>query len=318
MSTVVLYLDKLNENMEKILTALCPKEVELRFYQPVKGQKGELKDANVILATGFVVSGDIIDRAPNLKLIQRTGVGVDTTDLEYAREKGIPVSICKGLNSAPVAELVILDILGLYRRIILLDGLTKKGEWHTWTYRHDSYELMGKTVGILGSGAIGKEVMKRLKPFGTRIIYYNTHRMTAEQEAEYNAEYKEFNQLIKESDIITVHLPWNDSTNGMIGMEQFNMMKKNAILINTSRGPIVDQHALAEALRNKTIWGAASDVYDEDPANPNDPLFSLKGVNLITTPHIGAATYDNYRRVYEFCFDNCLRVNRGEEPEIII
>ena len=177
MSVTALYLDTLNEHMEKMILDMCPEEVDLRFLNPTIGQKGELKDADVLIVTTYYATKDVIAAAPNVKLIQRTGVGLDMVDVAYAKERNIPISICKGFNSTSVAELAILDMLALYRHIIDLDNKGKKKEWHTLTYRHDSYEIVGKTVGVVGGGTIGKEVIRRLKAFGAEIIYYDVYPM---------------------------------------------------------------------------------------------------------------------------------------------
>ncbi|XBS70370.1 NAD(P)-dependent oxidoreductase [Acerihabitans sp. KWT182] len=161
MKVIALYLDKLNEHMERMLIKRCSEEIDVRFFNPTIGTKGDLKDADIFIDTTFKVTKNIIDAAPHLKLIQRTGIGVDMVDVAYANERRIPISVCRGFNSNAVAELTILDILSLYRRLTTLDSITKKGEWHTWTYRHESYEIMGKTVGVLGAGTIGCNVIKK-------------------------------------------------------------------------------------------------------------------------------------------------------------
>lgn len=305
----VLYLDKMNEHMERMILDMCPPDVDLYFLQPNIGKQGTLAEAECLLDTTFKVTKDIIDQAPKLKLIQRTGVGVDMVDVAYAKEKNIPVSICRGFNASSVAELAILDMLALYRHVIQLDTLGKKKEWHTWTFRHESYELLGKTVGIIGGGTIGREVMKRVKAFGTRVIYTDVMRIPADEETAIGCEYMELDDLIREADVISIHVPLLDSTRGMIGRQQFEQMKDSAILINTARGQIVDEEALIEALQNKRIRGVAVDVFEE-----NESLFGLDMENLIVTPHVGAATYDNYYRVYKFSMENAQRIAAGQAP----
>lgn len=309
MSVTALYLDTLNEHMEKMILDMCPEEVDLRFLNPTIGQKGELKDADVLIVTTYYATKDVIAAAPNVKLIQRTGVGLDMVDVAYAKERNIPISICKGFNSTSVAELAILDMLALYRHIIDLDNKGKKKEWHTLTYRHDSYEIVGKTVGVVGGGTIGKEVIRRLKAFGAEIIYYDVYPMAEEDEKQLGCRRASLDELLESSDIITLHAPLLDSTRGMIGKEQLAKMKRSAILVNTARGALVDPDALIEALKEKKIWGAAFDVFE-----PTEPLFGVDLPNLIVTPHVGAATYDNYYRGYELCMENALRIGRGEEP----
>lgn len=309
MGVTALYLDTLNEHMERMILGMCPPEVDLRFLDPTVGKKGELKDADVLIVTTYKTTKEVIAAAPNVKLIQRTGVGVDMVDVAYAREKKIPISICKGFNATSVAELAILDMLALYRHIIDLDNKGKKKEWHTMTYRHDSYEIVGKTVGVVGGGTIGKEVMKRLAAFDAEIIYYDVYPMPEEDEKRLHCTRAGLDELLGRSDIITLHAPLLESTRGMIGKEQFAKMKKNAILINTARGALVDADALVCALEEKRIWGAAFDVFE-----PGEPLFGADLPNLIVTPHVGAATYDNYYRGYKLCMENSQRIGRGEEP----
>lgn len=305
----VLYLDKMNEPMERMILEMCPPDVDLKFLQPNIGEKGTLEEAECLFDTTFQVTRDIIDQVPNLKLIQRTGVGVDMVDTAYAKEKNIPVSICRGFNSSSVAELAVLDMLALYRHIVDLTVLSRKKEWHTWTYRHESFELLGKTVGIIGEGAIGREVMKRVKAFGTNVIYSDVVRMDTALEEQLGCRYVSFDELIRSSDIISIHAPLLESTRGMIGAEQFEMMKDTALLINTARGQIVDADALTEALKTGKIRGAAVDTFV-----PEDPMFGVELDNLIVTPHVGAATYDNYYRVYKFGLENAQRVAAGKEP----
>ena len=309
MRVTALYLDTLNEPMEKMLIDMCPEEVDLCFLNPTIGRKGELKDADMLIVTTYKTTNEVIAAAPKTKLIQRTGVGVDMVDVAYAKEKNIPISICKGFNAASVAELAILDMLALYRHIIELDNKGKNHEWHTMTYRHDSYEIIGKTVGVVGGGTIGKEVIKRLNAFGAEIIYYDIYPMSAEDEQRLGCKRVTLDELLRRSDIITLHAPLLENTRGMIGREEIEKMKQNAVLINTARGALVDSEAVIEALEKKRIWGAAFDVFD-----PEEPLFGKNIPNLIVTPHVGAATYDNYYRGYKLCMENALRIGRGETP----
>lgn len=219
----------------------------------------------------------------------------------------------KGFNSTSVAELAILDMLALYRHIIDLDNKGKQQEWHTMTYRHDSYEIVGKTVGVVGGGTIGKEVIKRLNAFDANIIYYDVFPMAEEDEKRLNCRRVSLDELLESSDIITLHAPLLDSTRGMIGREQLAKMKRSAILVNTARGALVDADALVEAHSGEKIWGAAFDVFE-----PGEPLFGVNLPNLIVTPHVGAATYDNYYRGYKLCLENLQRIGRGEAPVFTI
>jgi D-3-phosphoglycerate dehydrogenase len=316
MSTVVLYLDKISAPMEDLVTKSFSGIADVRFLNPTHGKKGELDKAHHVLVTNYFVTKDVIDNAPLLKMIQRTGVGYDNVDVKYALQKNIPVSITLGTNASSVAELVIGYILALYRKLILLDKQSRAGVWDSWKYRHLSYEILGKTVGIIGMGAIGKELLKRLSPFGAKFIYYDVTPLRPERERELGIGYCSLDELLREADIISLHVPWNEKTRGLISREKLGLLKKNAILINTARGPVVDQVALTEALREGRIAGAGLDVFDPEPFTPDCELLTLE--NVVATPHVGAATLDNYERVFAFCAANVERLESGRQPENVI
>jgi phosphoglycerate dehydrogenase-like enzyme len=317
MNTTVLYLDKISAPMEKLaMDTISGNGLELRFLKPNEGPKGSLEEAHYVLATNFLVTREVIDQAVNLKMIQRTGVGYDNVDVTYAREKGIPVSITLGTNASSVAELVILYMLALYRKIIPLDAQSKTGVWDSWKYRHVSYELLGKTVGVVGSGVIGREVIRRLAPFGVKLVYFDIKPLPAEKEKELGISFLPLEDLLATSDIVTLHVPWLEATRNMLSRERIGMMKPGATLINTARGPVVDEKALVEALQTGRLSAAGLDVFDPEPFVPGSEILKLD--NVITTPHVGAATLDNYQRVFAFCKTNIQRVERGEKPENVV
>ena len=313
---IALYLDKLNANMEKMLLERMPADIDVRFLNPATGEKGELAEAEMLIDTTYQVTREVIDAAPKLRLIQRTGIGVDMVDTDYARQKGIPISVCRGFNSVSVAELAILDMLALYRRLPFMDASMKRGEWHTWTYRHASYELTGKTVGVVGAGAIGRHVMKRLKDFDCTLLYYDVRRLPPETEKDLGARFCSLEEILKEADVITLHLPLLPSTKHMIGARELKRMKNTAALVNCARDMLIDLDALADALLNGEIMGAAIDVFG--PLTEQSPLYRARDCNLILTPHIGAATFDNYDRVYRLCAVNAEHLLHGEEPEDLL
>ena len=315
----IVYFDHQNEKMEKIFAECALPEVELGFYQPSTGKKGELKDAEVLWLHQGYITKEVIEQMPKVKLIQEMGIGVDRIDLEFARSRGIYVCNYKGGASDSVAEFDIGLMIALLRRIVQLSPLLmEKGEWNCWTYRHDSYTLAGKTIGVIGgAGDIGSAVLKKHSSFGMREIYYDIVRLSPEREAAYGAEYVELDTLLRESDIVLLVVPLLPSTYHMLGAEEFKKMKKTAILVNDARGKCVDQKALAEALRTGEIWGAALDVFESEPPTPDDPLFHT-GSNVIATPHLGSSTVELVQNQVRFCVGNALKVLNGERPDNIV
>ncbi|MDR2160780.1 MAG: hypothetical protein LBO77_01345 [Desulfovibrio sp.] len=316
MKSVILYIDKVSEPMEELAIQSFRDSLQLKFLYPKKGQQGSLEEADYILDTHAKVTKDLIDAAPNLKMIQRTGVGYDNVDVEYATSKNIAVSVTLGTNASSVAELVILYMLAMFRNLIVLDRQSKAGIWDNWKYRHQSFELSGKTIGIIGGGFIGREVMKRLKPFGVRIIYYDVNRLSPRLEEELGVEFQAKNALLARSDIISIHVPWSENNRWLIGTKELAVMKEGAFLINTSRGPVVDQNALIEAVKAGRIAGAGLDVFDPEPFHKDSDI--LKFDNIITTPHVGAATKDNFSRAYIFCAKNIFNFDQGIKAENIV
>lgn len=310
---VVLYCEKLpTEGMETLIMELCPPELDLRFLYPAKnGKKGDFEDANYILASICKIGKAEIDRAKGLKLIHVPATGYNHVDLEYAKSKGIPVCNSAGENATTTAEFTIALMLACMRRLSQIDHLVKKGEWHSWTWRHDQYELRGKTVGIVGGGAIGKGVMQRLQGWECTLIYSDPYRMPIEKEQELHCEYVDLDTLLERSDVVSLHCPLTNETRGMMGAEQFKKMKKNAIIVNEARGAVIDDAALVEALRTGEIWGAALDVWEKEPLDPEDPLCKFEKV--ITTSHLGAATRETVIRCFSIGYNNILRAMKGEE-----
>ena len=315
----IVYFDHQNEKMEKIFSKCAEPEVELSFYQPSKGKKGELKDAEILWLHQGYITREVIEQMPKVKLIQEMGIGVDRIDLDFAKSRGIYVCNYKGGASDSVAEFDIGLMIALLRRIVHLSPLLmNQGEWNCWTYRHDSYTLAGKTIGVIGgAGDIGSSVLKKLSSFGMREIYYDIVRLSTEKEKQYGAEYVDFDTLLRESDIVLLVVPLLPSTYHMLGENEFKKMKKNAIVVNDGRGPCIDQKALTAALKNGEIWGAALDVFENEPPTPDDPIFHT-GANVIATPHLGSSTVELVQNQVRFCVGNALKVLKGERPDNIV
>ncbi len=310
---VILYCETIPEPLRQIIIDLAPPGFDLRFMIPgTPGKTGTIEEADYIIASIFKVTKEVIDRAKKCRFMACPGAGVNNFDGDYAREKGIYVTNAPGLNAVTTAEMTIALMMCCLRRICLVDRRVKQGEWHSWTWRHDSYELLGKTVGIVGGGAIGKEVMRRLHAFGVKLLYTDPYRMPEELEKELHTTYVDLDTLLKESDIVSLHCPLLPSTKGLIGREQFKLMKKNAIIVNEARGAVIDNDALVEALQNEQIWGAAIDCWEYEPLDPNDPLVKMEKVT--TTSHLGAVSRECVERVFTSVFENIVRVENGERP----
>ena len=245
----------------------------------------------LIVRSSTKVRRDIIDAAKNLKVIGRAGVGLDNVDVEYARSKGIEVVNTPGATSISVAELTIGLILAVMRKIAYADREMRKGAWPKKKCK--GIEMYGKTLGIVGIGRIGREVAKRAKAFGMRVIYYDIYRPGEEVERELGVEYRDLEALLAEADVVSLHLPLTPETKHLINADRIAKMKDGAILVNAARGGIVDEDALYDALKSGKLYGAALDVYENGPLRESK-LFELD--NVVLTPHIGAQAKEGQTR----------------------
>ncbi len=245
----------------------------------------------IIVRSATKVRKEMIDAAEKLKAIGRAGVGLDNIDVEYAKSKGIKVINTPGATSISVAELTIGLILAVMRKIAYADREMRNGAWPKKKCK--GIEMYGKTMGIIGIGRIGREVAKRAKAFGMKVIYYDVYRPDESTEKELDIEFRELDVLVSEADVITLHLPLTPETKHLINKERIEKMKDGAIIINAARGGIVDENALYEALKSGKLYGAALDVYENEPLKESK-LFELD--NIVLTPHIGAQAKEGQTR----------------------
>jgi D-3-phosphoglycerate dehydrogenase len=257
------------------------------------------------------ISAKVIESAKNLKVISRYGVGVEKVDLEAAKKFKITVTNTPGANSVSVAELTIGLIFAACRNIVFGNNDTKNGGWP----RLAGMTLFGKTIGIVGLGSIGKEVAVRLSSFNTRILAYDVYQ-DGEFASKYKIEYTGLENLFKESDIVSLHAPVNEETKSIINKESLSTMKKGSILINTSRGELVDEDALYESLASSHIRAAALDAFIKEPPGRKNKLLSLDEV--IATPHMGAATDNASDEMTRISIDECLSVLKGLTPKYAV
>ncbi|MDQ0221142.1 3-phosphoglycerate dehydrogenase [Peribacillus cavernae] len=314
----ILYFDHTFHEYKQLMYEYMPAGFELWFWEEMNNEEREdkLEKADYLMVATKKLGHEIFSKAKKAKFIQKTGIGVDHIDLKAANRFGLPVSNTPGANAAGVAELTILLILSLYRKLPPLNHSTKDGEWLMWELRTHSFEMKGKTHGFIGFGNIGREAAILSKAFGTNIIYYDKMRASKDVEEDLNAKYITMEEILKTADIITLHLPLLPETRHLIGKNELQMMKQTSILINVARGGIVDEKALFDALQKGIISGAGIDVWESEPVHPDNPLLGLD--NVITTPHIGAGTKDTLDRVLQMAFSNIKKVESGEKPNYVL
>jgi glyoxylate reductase len=258
------------------------------------------------------IDAELIAAAPRLKVISNYAVGYDNIDLAAATARGILVCNTPGVLTETTADLAWALLMAQARRIVPADAYARSGQWQTWGPRtflgHDVYQ---RTLGLVGLGRIGQAMARRAKGFAMRILYYSRSRRP-ELENELGVEYRTLEELIPEADFISLHCPLTEETRHLFGREQFARMKPNAILINTSRGAVVEQAALYQALAEGRIAGAALDVTDPEPPAPEDPILRLENLTII--PHIGSASYATRDKMAQMAAENLLAALSGRRP----
>lgn len=236
------------------------------------------------------IDSDILDHAPKLKLIANFGAGTNNIDTNYAKKLGIPVTNTPIVSTVSTAESTVGLIIGLMHRIAEGDHLMRTTGFNGWAPLFFlGHELQGKTLGIIGLGQIGQAVAKRMHAFDMPILYTQRHRLPISREVELGAKFVSQTELLANSDVVTLHLPLNEHTKHLLGADEFKQMKSTAVLINAARGPIIDELALTEALKQHIIAGAALDVYEHEP-EVSEELKQMK--NVLLTPHLGNATIE--------------------------
>ena len=249
-----------------------------------------MTDAEVIILRIFKAPKEVIDRNPDLKMILRWGAGFDSVDIEAAGAKGILVTNTPGANANAVSELAVTLMLTVYRKILEHTDSLRKGAWSKNTYLNSSFSLYGKLVGIVGGGNIGRQVAAKVQAFGAETQYYDAFRLSPEMEEQFNMKYVSLEELIRTSDVVTLHVPLLDSTRHMIGADQLRAMKDGAVIINTARGGLVDDKALCAAVKAGKLLGAGLDGVEEEPLPAGHELLTTPGI--VVTPHVGGGTAD--------------------------
>lgn len=312
MTQKIALLQPIAGEMAEIIQSLLPEGFTATAVKgrSVEDLKAEVADADYALWWDVPVPAEVLAAGPKLKLLHKWGVGIDNIDLEYCRKHGIQVARTTGSNAAPVADFTIGLMLALARRIVPAHNSTAAGGWAKNEVWKQSVMLTGKTVGIIGLGAIGKGVAKRLQGFDCRVLYYSRTQLPEDQARAMGVEYRTLDDLLGEVDFLSLNCPLTPETTGMIDAAALAKMKPSAMLINVARGGVVVEADLVAALKAGTIRAAAVDVFDQEPPPADHPLLHMD--NVIVTPHCASTAYENSRRSIQHWLGNMVRVSKGE------
>jgi phosphoglycerate dehydrogenase-like enzyme len=264
---------------------------------------------------GFIgpLATDVLVKAAagRLKLVQLMSAGYDRFNLDGARAARLPVAVNGGANAIAVAEHAVMLMLMTLKQVHALDAAVRAGRWRD-AGAGRVHELHAATVGIVGMGRIGQEVAARLAGWNAKLVYFDPMRLSAEREQQLGVRYVVLDELLRMSDAVTIHVPLNQRTRNLIDAESLSLMKPSAVLVNTARGGLVDEDALAQALSEGRILGAGLDVLSQEPPPLEHPLLHLP--NVVLTPHTAGPTWESFPRRFANCFANIERVQRGEKP----
>jgi glyoxylate reductase len=281
-------------------------------------ERGELleavRGANGILSTATEkVDGEVMDAAgDDLRVVANMAVGYDNIDVGAAKERGVVVTNTPGVLDETTADVAFMLMLAAARRLGEGERLLRSGKWEWWGPKQlRGLDVWGKKLGIVGLGRIGRAVARRAKGFGMEILYHNRSRKE-DAEKELGARYLRLQELLGQSDFVSIHTPLTDETRHLIGAKELGIMKPGAVLVNTSRGPVVDEGALADALENGGIFAAGLDVYEEEP-KVRPKLLELE--NVVLAPHIGSASIESRDKMATLAAENLAAVLRGEQPK---
>ena len=313
----ILFAPKQPDAVVDIARSMTPPGFELIVVDPGTPEfYKEATDAEYYLGLARQMGGEFFRSAPKLKLVQLLSAGYDRVDVEAARKAKVPVANNGGANAIAVSEHAILLMLAVLKRLVSFHNDVVAGKWRPSIADPPVYEMSGRTLGIVGLGNIGKKVARRAAAFDMRVQYYDIARLSEDQEDALGVRFVLFTELLRTSDIVSLHVPLDDTTRNLIGARELAMMKKSAVIINTCRGPVIDENALYKALKDRQIAAAGLDVMVEEPPSPNHPLFTLPNVTL--TPHSAGPTWENWTARVRNGFDNIERVAAGRAPKWVI
>jgi phosphoglycerate dehydrogenase-like enzyme len=315
----VVFIHGVSQPVLKAITSLNP---EGFVTIPVEGkttpeerQIEAVKDADFIMWFSARMTDRVLRSATKTRLVQGLSAGYDSVNLKLLRELNIPCANNGGANSWAVADHAVLAMLTLYRRMPAADRATREGRWREAIDGTNTFEMANKVVGVMGFGNIGQKVARRVQAFDATVQYYDKFPLKPEREQELKVKRVSLEELFRTSDIITCHAPLTNDTRHVVNRQRLGTMKPTAILINTSRGEVVDEAALYEALKEKRIAGAGLDVFEKEPVDPGNPLLKLE--NVVASPHSAGTTWDTWFRRAEFAYQNMRRVWEGRPPQAV-
>ncbi|MCH8868406.1 MAG: lactate dehydrogenase [Chloroflexi bacterium] len=282
---------------------------------PQEEQNARLKDADFIMVYRSRLTDEGLRGATKSKLVQLLAAGYDSMNLRLMRDLEVPCANNGGANSYAVADHAVMLMLALYRQLLASGDSTRQGRWNQPVTGTNTFEMAEKVVGIIGIGNIGKKVARRVQGFDAVAQSFDLFPMPEEQARELNIKQVTLEELFRTSDIITCHTPLTSDTRHIVSAERLALMKSSAVLINTSRGPVVDEQALIQALEQGKIAGAGLDVFEHEPVSPDNPLLTMD--NVVVTPHTAGTTWNTWFRRAQFAYENMQRVWNGEAPQAL-
>ena len=316
----VAVLDDVREGIKRLVRANSPKDWAISFLASLDGERrrSALAETEVMFIIGTSIDAPLLAAAPRLRFVQKLGAGTDQIDEEACRRRGVAVARLQAGNAVPVAEHTVMLMLAALRRLPYFDRGTREGRWLREEGRDVQRQLAGKRVGLVGFGAIGREVAKRLRGFDVGLLYADPRPAPTDLERELSIVRCELDELLRTCDVVSLHLPLLPQTRNLLSRDRLALLKPGATLINCARGGLVDEAALADALDRGALHAAGLDTHQSEPPG-RSPLFGRDDV--VVTPHLAGATYDNFAIVYGRGMDNVARFLAGtplEPAEIVV
>ena len=318
-SNKLVFLTGLRSELIEEVLSYAPNDYQIIVLDETSSEEEtitQVKDADFLLCYRQDPSDKVLRSLEKCRLVQLLAAGYDRINLDILAELEIPCSNNGGANSWAVADQAVLLMLAVYKQLLVSDTSTRNGDWSKPITGLNTFEMADKKVGILGFGSIGRQVAKRVQGFDAQVQYYDLDRLGEDTEVDMGVTYVSVEDLFRTSDILTCHTPLTKNTRHIVNARRLSMMKSSAVVINTSRGSVVDESALIDALDKGLISAAGLDVFEKEPVDPDNPLLSMD--NVIVTPHMAGTTWDTWARRAKFGFENMERVRRGEPAQAIV